>query len=38
MLLIHFDMLMLKIIFFKLYIFDVFFNKKYFKKQPLPHF
>jgi len=32
----HFDVLMLKIISFKYY-FNVFWNRKYFEKQPLPH-
>ena len=33
----HFNMLILKII-FKKYYFNIFINKKYFKKQPEVHF
>jgi len=37
MFLYYFDVLELKINFVKKYYFNIFLNKKYFKKQPLPY-
>jgi hypothetical protein len=34
----HFNVLILKIIFFKKYYFNIFSNKKYFKNQMLPQY